>query len=98
MSTKKTTYSDLQIVKRYISQIVDFIEPLIEDENMAIVLTCEVFEAHTKRAEQLPFESEQERLLWLQHKGRNLALNYAKHKRDEKIKAQAVRKAIHDCP
>lgn len=93
-----TTYNDLQIVRKYLDKITTFINALVENDSISIVLACRVFEDHKKRQDAIPFTNEDERLLWLQMRGRNLALEHFQHEKREKIKTQAVGKAVHDCP
>jgi hypothetical protein len=91
------SHNDLQIVRRYLDNVTTFINAIVENDSVAIVLACQVFEDHKKRQDAIPFENEEDRLLWLQMRGRTLAIGHFQHKRNEKIKMQAVGKAIHDC-
>lgn len=92
------TYTDLQVVKRYIDPITKLIEGIVQEESVAIVLSCKVFERYKKRQTALPFESEEDTERWLYISGRNQALDHLRHQRHEKEKEQAIGKAIHDCP
>lgn len=68
-----TTYNDLTIVHQYLDEITTFIQGIVQDESRAIVLACQVFEEHKKRAEYQQFENEETRIVWLFLKARNLA-------------------------
>lgn len=89
------TYKDLEIVRLYYDEITTYIQAIIENENVAVILACQVFEGHKKREAASPFENEKDRVVWLYLCARNLAIDRLQH---EKIKAAAVRKAIHDYP
>lgn len=91
------TYNDLQVVQRYIDPITKYIEGIVQEENVAIVLTCKVFERYKKRQTSNPFPSEEAREKWLYISGRNQAIDHLRHLRHEKEKEQAFGKAIHDC-
>lgn len=92
------TFNDLQIVRRYIDMIAIFIEGIVQEDGVAIVLACEVFVRHKKRETSKPFATEEEREQFLYVCARNRAIDYLQHQRHEKEKAQALSKAIHDCP
>lgn len=93
-----TTYSDLAIVHQYLDRITTFIQSLVQQENRAIVLACQVFEEHQQVNAVEPFTSEENRVAWLIHRSRELAMGHLKYESHEKIKEQAFRAAIHDCP
>ncbi len=92
------TYSDLVVVHTYMNEIATFIQKIIEDENVATIMACQVFEGHKKMQDRKPFESEKDRQCWLYLISRNLAIEYLRGKRNEQIKAEALGAAIHDCP
>lgn len=89
------TYKDLEIVRLYIDEITTYIQAIIENENVSVILACQVFERHQKREAEAPFENEKDRVVWLYLSARNGALNHLRH---EKIKTEALHKAIHDYP
>lgn len=91
-------YNDLAVVHRYMDRIATFIQKIIKDENVSIVMACKVFEGHKKMQERTPFQSEKARKIWLFLVSRNLAIDYLRGKRNETIKAQALGAAIHDSP
>lgn len=91
-------YNDSMTVQRYLEEITTFILAIVQDENLAIVLACQVFEEHQKRQDSNPFISEEDRLRWLQLRGRDLSLDHLRHERNKEIKARAVGAAIHDSP
>jgi len=99
MST--VTFTDLQILHLYVDEITTFIQALVQKESYAIVLACQVFEDHKKRADFQPFDSEEDRLRWLRIRSRNLAIEYLFHVKHEEQKEMAatpaIRKAIHNC-
>lgn len=92
------TYNDLQIVRRYVDEITTYIQAFIQNENVSVILACQVFEDHKKRESTTAFPTENERATWLFLRARNTAMDYLKGQRNEKIKTEAVRQAIHDYP
>lgn len=76
-----TTYNDLTIVHRYLEEITIFIQGIVQKESTAIVLACQVFEEHKKREDAQSFYSEEDRLLWLRLRSRNLAMGYLQENR-----------------
>lgn len=93
-----TTYNDLAILHRYLEEITTFIQAIVKRESAALVIACQVFEAHNKKTRKTPFESEQKRLLWLQLRSRTLANQYVERKKREEIQEKAFKMAIHDYP
>lgn len=93
-----TTYNDLEIVHRYVDRVTTFIQELVQKENRAIVLACQVFIEHQEMESSSPFTTEENRLAWLIHRSRELALDHLKYESREKLKEGAIRAAIHDSP
>lgn len=89
------TFNDLEILRRYVDEITTYIQAIVENENVAVILACQVFEAHKKRETVSPFENEKDRVVWLYLCARNTAMDRLQH---EKTKTHAIRKAIHDSP
>lgn len=86
------TFNDLQIVRRYIDPITLFIEGIVQEDGVAIVLACEVFVRHKKRETAKLFVSEEERERFLYVCARNRAIDHLRHQRNEK------EQIIQDCP
>lgn len=85
------TFSDLEILHRYLDEITTFIYGIVANESMAIVIACEVFEAHKKKADAESFDSEESRILWLEIRARGAAIDYLKKERHEEIKTRATK-------
>lgn len=92
-----TTYSDLTILHRYLAKITAFIQELVQDEGRSIVLACQVFEEHQQVNAAEPFTSEENRVAWLIHRSRDLAIDHLKYESREELKVKAIRAAIDDC-
>lgn len=84
----KTTHNDLVTVHKYLDEVTNFIQAIIQDENASIVLACQVFQDHKQKEVVTPFPDEEKRLLWLRLHARNLALYH--------IKAQSLGKEKQD--
>lgn len=73
---KKATYNDLVILHQYVDVITTFIQSIVGNEDVAVLLACEVFIMHGKRQTKVPFENEASRTKWLYAAARILANNH----------------------
>lgn len=76
----KDTFQDLTLLHRYLEEITNFIEAIVQQENVAIMLACQVFDEHKKEAAKTTFPSEEKRLIWLKLRARYHAGLYLKQK------------------
>lgn len=58
-------YNDLSVVHRYLPEINRFIEGIVLNESVAIVIACQVFEEHKKEVLAHRFASEKDRAQWI---------------------------------
>lgn len=91
-------HSESVIVSRYLPEITTFINAIVQEESVAIVIACSVFEQYKKRNEKEPFDTEKNRSNWLFLYSRQAAIAHLQRLRNEEIKKQATRTAIHDHP
>lgn len=82
----------------YLDAIYDHAKGLVINDGAAVVIACQVFVDHKQEEAKLPFLTEEQRFLWLISRSRILSENYVKGKRNERIKNEAIRAAIHQYP
>jgi len=93
----KDTHEDISVVHEYLPRITELIQSLVQNENRAIVMACQVFQEYGEVNRKNPFTSAANRLSWLTTRAREMAIRHLKYERNENIKDQAIRAAIHDC-
>jgi hypothetical protein len=93
---RKDSYYDLQVVHLHLDTITRFIQDIVQQESVAIMLACQVFEEHKRETRKTTFSSEDKRLVWLRLRARHNTIVYLEQKSREVLQNNTSGKAIQN--
>jgi hypothetical protein len=83
------SYNSVRAVHEHLEAVNDLILKLVDDENAAVVLACQVFQDHSKLVDPCLFQSTSEgELGWLEARAIEVSARYLKRKKREQTKTK----------